>query len=385
MYRVVLAGILAGILVAEPGFAQQSLLSDTERARVEAELAELDARWAALQAVEARRAAEAEARVRDAQLRQVSESLGPIEIAGEAVLVEAGLPAVRTGLGRFEMVTGDLSFLAPLRIELYRPGQLGFVNANGDQPDNLRRVAIDEEGNGIDLVGLVREHLLRTLPDPLEQWSQGWGWDSRFNADVGFQTLLESTHPDAVRCLQGNDLAACASFLFLDYDGSDHSSVVALERWYPREFTAAGGQELLDNVAARLRGCRITHARADLAGDWYSACLEQLVTVQGGIFEYIPSEGPARGSILAFALNAAEPGALERVGELPVDATVGEQLETLSGKPLRQLVAEWRESITLSGGIFADGRPGSGRGPLTLLWAGGLALIALRTTRWRLG
>jgi len=386
MYRRIAAAALLAIAASTaPVAAQDALLTDAERARIEAQLAELDARWAGLQAVEARRAAETEARVREAQARQISRRRGPIEVVGERVLVNAALPAVATGLGTFELVTGDLSFLSPLRLEVYRPGQLGFVNVNQDQPIGIRRVAMDEEGRGVDIGGVVREHILATLPDPVEQWSQGWGWDGRFNARVGFQTLLESTHPDAVRCMQGNDLDACASFLFLDYDGTETSSVAAFTRWYPRGFDEYPAHPVSQDLAGQMSNCRIQQSRQGVEGDLYSVCVAWIVRHYGGIFQHIPAEGAARGSILAFALENAAPGNLERVMALPPASTVGDQLATLAGMPRERLLAEWRESISLGGGLFDDGRPGSGRGPITLLWAGGLALIALRTTRWRLG
>jgi len=162
--------------------------------------------------------------------------------------------------------------------------------------------------------------------------------------------------------------------------------MAALSAWYPQGFRAKSEQQFFARIEELLTACASrTEVRLPALNEdgIHTACLAELE--HQSVFSFVPAHGAARGSVLAFALSSADPGGIEAALALPEGTSVGDQLATIAGIPLDQLVTDWRESISVSGTIFEVGRPGSGRGPFTLLWAGGLALIALRSTRWRLG
>lgn len=88
-----------------------------------------------------------------------------------------------------------------------------------------------------------------------------------------------------------------------------------------------------------------------------------------------------RASLLAYALEVGGDGSYARLYDTAPD--VAGRLVNAAGVPLDELVAGWRNAVQAA---RPDARAGMARtGFWTVVWLAGLALLAMRSTRWRIG
>lgn len=384
--RPLLAVSLALVAVVQPVAAQDARLSEDERARLEREMEALEARMVEVRTLEAR-LAEAGRRQVGAALRRIeegseTETIGPIVVRRPSGTAPVSA-LVRDVLAEFEPTLGDLGRVATLRVNLYDPADVGAAARSG--PGDGGAVWFRHTEAGLARLGRqVRAHVLSSIPDPIGLWSGGMGWTDDPATLDALREMARVTDRDGVRCLQDGDIASCGRFLFVEDDGSTEARYRAFDRYYATRDLAMlrrlqgregdRGWEALGRCVSRDRRIGIPLPRA--------GCLERLA--RSGARASFMAAPVARGSVVAFALRSGGPGALDRLRARPTGVTVAEQLEAVSGMPIDDLLAAWRGDAVNGSGMFENvgGHP---PGPVSLLWAGGLALLALRSTRWRLG
>jgi hypothetical protein len=230
----------------------------------------------------------------------------------------------------------------------------------------------------------VDDYVLAAVPGSVVAWSGGQGWNRRYRADDGLRVLLGATDPQGIRCLQAGDLDACHRFLGLAYDGSAGSRLALLEEHYPvgwePDVSAEGNQGRPDDLVIR---CMATERRNG-SPDPRSACLQDIAERESATLAALPAHAYVRGSLVAYALRMGGGEALGPLEALPPEVAVGTQLAAIAGTSEHQLVRSWQSDASLGAGLFRSSA-GDRPGPLALFWAGGFALLALRSTRWRLG
>lgn len=186
-----------------------------------------------------------------------------------------------------------------------------------------------------------------------------------------YRELATSQSFRARSCHQG-DVADCMIALQLDGSADD------LERWYtPAERRAlVRGNRM---VAVGRDRTPLLLACFDQAKD--SACTALLRDAAGPEY-WAPLQGSTRASVLGYALERGGPEGWQRLVATP-KASVQEALETASGLPLEELVAEWQAWV-IEGqpDVYSGLLPKSG---LALAWTLLFAGLGMRSTRWRLG
>jgi hypothetical protein len=380
--RLGLAVLIAlAALRAEPARAQ--VLEAAERAELEARLAEIDARFEALErAVDAR-----EARIRrkiEADASRIERvEVGPFVIEGPRAEVEEVAEGVLGAWLRYEPIFGRDTTLPTFTIQVVRSADLASV-VEGSA--TTRRLAfLPGRRNASAGSAIAQQMFQENLPRMLNAWTANQGWDRLQARRIGYQALLQSPHPLSLACSQEGDVRACMDFLFVDYDGSPQSVVSELRGWYPEPV------ELWTRITREARGAALDDAGCNAPElPWYDPngpesdferCARRAARIYGAALA--PSKPVVRGSLLRFALERAEVVSLGALDTLPEDASIGDQLEVISGVPTERLVAEWLDALTL-----VDSGPAGQQEtsmPVSLLWAGAFTLLALRSTRWRLG
>jgi hypothetical protein len=209
---------------------------------------------------------------------------------------------------------------------------------------------------------VIRSALAEVLPGDVRAWLHGAGLQLRGGMDWAYRDLATSNSVAAQQCFD-DAIAACISALGLADAGR------SWEAWYTPE-------QLRHDVRRRGLGPGRAAACIDARDD--TACLE-VVRAYGG--PYPPLTGAVRGTLLAHALELGGAGSFARL--LEDAASVGERLERAAGQPLPQIVSSWRARVQ-------EGRPDmhagvATAGAWTLAWLALLALLAMRSTRWRLG
>lgn len=363
---------------ALPGRAQEPP-SGPERNRLEAELAAIEARLDRFDRVEREREARIRAELETREISRIEARVGPFRIDGPRADVEAALPVAREFWDASEDLLGEEPHLPDLRIQLTRSADVSSIVEG--QP-TLRRLPYTAGVTHETSLQMTMQQLLAIgLPSRLHSWSGGRGWDTRSQPGVAYRALLQNPHHTATRCSQQADIQACMDHLFVAYDDTPDVSAEMLDRWYPTDGTLTGAFE--GSVAPARRAsmyCRAEPGDPKLADR--RRCLLDLAETPL-LFNVIPSKPIVRGSLLRFALQRNGPADLSVLESLPENASIAEQLEVLSGISIEQLVAEWREAMTLN--TFAASEGDRGRSPLSLLWTGALVMLGLRSTRWRLG
>jgi len=172
-------------------------------------------------------------------------------------------------------------------------------------------------------------------------------------------------------CLEG-DLDACMAALGLKLAGSADR----LAGW----FSAVERQEMVEAEADA--------GRVDRDSSPYRRCVEENdaracdpLLAELDWITAPPRTALLRAHLLWFAAREGGEGSWQRGLERP-DARASEVLASLSGRPVDELVAEWREEVIAQRPDVQAGL--GGRGTRALLWSLVLTALALRSTRWRL-
>jgi len=376
--------ILVGLAVASaPVRAQDALITAAERARLEAEMTRLENRMEAIRGLEASaeegRERQAERALRRIQEGGLTETIGPLVIrrpSGTPPVAAQVLPV----LAAFEATLGDLDDLEISPIHLYLPAELGPLRP----PPRARSesgapVWYRYSDAGLRRIGeRVTAHIIASVPTPIGTWSAGAGWGDDYRPLAALRSMAMVADPTGLRCLQFGDIDACARFLLVEDDGSDETRLRAWRGYYSlsraRMLEEHGATIPLLQCIGRSRRTGLPVPR--------TGCLRQLS--RRSISADFQADRYVRGSVVAYALERGGPGALDRIERLPAGVDVGEQLEAISGMPTRDLITAWRADAMNGEGMF-EKVGGDPPGPVSLLWAGGFALLALRSTRWRLG
>lgn len=372
-------GLLAGAALLAPLTAQTP--SAGELTQLEARLTEIDARLEALDRAVETREARIEAKLAADLTRTARIEIGPFVVVGPRAEAEEAATGVEAYWARYAPVFGDDPGVPTLTIQVVRSADMTSM-VEGD-PLTRRMAYYPGRSNARDGTSLARILFEGQLPRVLNSWSAGYGWDREQAVRIGYQAMLESAHPLSLACSQEAEVEACMDFLFVDYDGTRQSIVTGVDAWYPRD-------QIWPRVPSNLSpGARNSGCVAD-DWDWVieeptrdrASCVQYLAQSLGP--SLAPSKAAARGSLLRFALEQTDTQDFTPLDALSEGATVGAQLEALSGVPIEELVAAWRSEMTLGEpGLGIEG--GGGGGPFSLLWAGAFTLLALRSTRWRLG
>ncbi len=376
--------VLASGLEGQVPSASNYLLSPDERARLEADLADVEARLAEVQALEFEMREAATLRPGNVGPDHVRRDVGPVEIRGPRHLLPAAAGAATHALGQFRGLSDADGALTALRIDIHDAGEVESLAppyAGGSGTAVL--VATAEDVRAL-VDHAVRRHVLEAIPQPLVPWSGGWGWDSAFRPDDGVRLMVQSTNRDGIACLQRRDLEACAGYLALSYDGSTESKLALLEYHYPASAflppTPVSETPRTDDLLGRC----VFEQRRRGTPDARGTCLADLASREYATLGLLPSHPSARASLVAHALQLGGDGALTRLMRRPDGGSVGAHLAVVAGTSEAELVRSWQEDVSGRTGVFRS-EGGERPGPASLFWAGGLALLALRSTRWRLG
>lgn len=212
------------------------------------------------------------------------------------------------------------------------------------------------------MFALARE-LDRGTPGSLRLWSGAPLLAEEPDWSVVYRNLVLSASGAAARCIEGN-LEACADALSLRPPGD------AWERWY----TPA---QLRVFVESRWGEASSVAGRACVKGD-DAACVQVL----RGSGPPSPLNSAARRALAQLALARGGAGAYERLLR-DSTASVGARLEAAAHQPERSLIVEWRQRA-----LAARPAHDAGLGVSlfsVLFWGALFLLLALRSTRWRIG
>ena len=364
--------------------AQNPYLPEDERARLQVELTDLERSiqaitrvWTSTEDAE-RRAAERRAALR------VTRTIGPIQLRSAPELADDAATAVRSTLDAFGRLLDGFSVQPTLRLDLYIERPPEYTRIPTAVGSGWIPVRVLEDITAWDIRHQVQPWVVAAIPGAIGAWSGGRGWELPPERGLGLRVMVRSIDPDGIACLQTGDLLACSRYFSLDYDGTLESRRAALDRIYPADPRFPGGVDPDGpKRGASLFGCAEAKAQQG-AGDPRGECLASISEREAVAMEMLPGGAAARSSLLSHAVRLAPAGGFRRLQDLPAGATVGEQLEALSQSPLELLLTSWRQDASLGRGLFAAD-PRDRPGPTSLLWAGGLAMLALRSTRWRLG
>ena len=209
---------------------------------------------------------------------------------------------------------------------------------------------------------VVRSALTDALPSDVRDWLLGARVTLRPDNTQAYRELA-TAHSHSARACYDGDTAACIVTLGLVDPGADW------ERWYTPD-------ELRAQVAQRVRPMDAAYACAN-DGD-HEACLQALRALHGAL---PPVGGGARAGLLAHALGEGGPGSFERLFAPAPD--VGSRIAHAAGTSLDVVIDGWRARLD-------EARPDMRAGVIdagvwTVVWLAALALLATRSTRWRIG
>lgn len=367
-------------MAGRPADAQEATLDPDERAELAGAMDRLADRMAALEQLEARIAAarelQAEKALRSIEENGVTETIGPIRVRRAAGTAPVA-PAIRAALADYDRFLGAPATLPPIRINLYPPEALGPLGRPSSEGSGTTWYAHTDRGMAT-LRRDLRARVLATLPPPLGPWSGGAGWRDEYRPLSALREMARITTPDGVQCLRSGDMAACRRYLFLDDDGSEEAVVESFARYYTADRIRTLEEQGVQSAVLR---CVSSNRRIGIPIP-SSGCLRMVATIRSR--PDFMARSVIRGSLVAYALRRGGPGATERLRALPGGRTVGDQLAALSGMSSDRLVEAWRDDA-MNGRSMFEGVGGNPPGPVSLLWAGGFALLALGSTRWRLG
>ncbi|HEX6132669.1 MAG TPA: hypothetical protein VFZ24_01725 [Longimicrobiales bacterium] len=204
--------------------------------------------------------------------------------------------------------------------------------------------------------------LTDALPADLREWLDGGSVLPGGSLEWPYRELA-TAHSHAARNCFAGDVAACIAASGLTDPGEDWS------RWYtPGQLRAQVAQRSWYSGAAG--AC--VHQLDD------AACIAESRRLGGAL---PPLGGAARASLLASALELGGTGAYARLFDDAPD--VGARLANAAGLPLDEVVASWREAVERARPSIHAGMLDAGIWTVILLAA--LAVLAMRSTRWRLG
>jgi hypothetical protein len=203
---------------------------------------------------------------------------------------------------------------------------------------------------------------------PMNQWLT-------LTADPGpelaYRHLASGTNGATGGCLAA-DVAACMAALGLRLSDSESR----LDEWFsPQE-----RREMVGNAALA--------ERVDRDGILYRRCFEEndanacnpLLADLDWVAS-LPTSDRLRAHLLWFAARVGGEGAWLRALDR-VDEPMPEVLASMSGRPLEQLVAEWRADVVANRPNVQAGL--GGKGTRALFWSLIFVAFAMRSTRWRL-
>jgi len=367
-------------MAGRPADAQEAVLGQDERAELTRAMERLENRMTALEQLEARiaeaRELQAEKALRSIEANGVTETIGPIRVRRAAGTAPVA-PVIRAALADYERFLGAPATLPPIRINLYPPEDLGPLAPPSSEGAGASWYAHTDRGMAT-LQRDLRARALGTLPSPLGPWSGGTGWRDEYRPLSALREMARITTPDGVQCLRAGDMEACRRYLFLDDDGSREAVVESFARYYTADRIRTLETRGVQSAVLR---CISSNRRIGIPIP-SSGCLRMVATIRSR--PAFMARSAIRGSLVAYALRRGGPGAMDRLRALPGAQTVGDQLAALSGMSSDGLLEAWRDDAMNGRGMF-EGVGGNPPGPVSLLWAGGFALLALGSTRWRLG
>ncbi|HEX6307678.1 MAG TPA: hypothetical protein VFZ69_05780 [Longimicrobiales bacterium] len=209
---------------------------------------------------------------------------------------------------------------------------------------------------------VVASVLTDALPADVRVWLDGGGVQPAAALEWSYRELV-TAHSHAARGCFAGAVDACMTALGLSHPGADWSG------WYTPD-------ELRVQVAQR--GSESAPATACVRRRDDAACFEES-RLSGGALP--PLRGASRTALLAHVLELGGAGAYARLFDDARD--VSARLAHAADRPIEDVVAGWRSSIDRARpSIYA----GVLRGGLwTLVCLAALAVLATRSTRWRIG
>ncbi len=232
----------------------------------------------------------------------------------------------------------------------------------------------------------LTQALLHSAPVSIREWTADWNHTPR-SAWLAIRRQLAAAPSTSVQACFDGDLPSCTATLGLRPKGWDRSHVVAA--WYSpearRDVLARAGRidadTLPEDVTAAVAFLRLENEFRMPSGDDVSP--GRLVRRGGNRirWELGPADAGTRASLFLLAVDLGGAGAMDRLAALDPRAPVETALAALAGRPVDELVSEWRDRL------LAEVDPADRRTPArsTLAWVGLLAVFAMTSTRWRVG
>ncbi len=229
-----------------------------------------------------------------------------------------------------------------------------------------------------DAKAVIRSSIARALlavDFPHGSPMRGWLTSTQYPPEMDAYRILVLTNAGATQdCLAGS-AAACGASLGFGFAGSGDE----LQRWY----TVAQRREIVGRVALEERltdraeqdDLVVRSCIEDVAAEACDSLLRDLDWVT-----WVPVSDRLRTHAFWYAVRRGGDGAWERAMER-AEAPVADVLSYASGMPIEAFLEAWR-------GAVIESRPQraglGGRGTRVLLWSTIFAMLAMRSTRWRL-